>query len=174
MSSDLRGLEMSTQEKDSKSEKPSVARDYVYAGRRKTASGKSVGVIRQVVDGVLAADRLYEAKVLKGKVIGGLYRGASFHDGGSDKLKEASYVGYWKNAEDIIQWKALDDAFESEERQAKLESDAKKINEIEEIMLPLRKLYAGYNKRYDHAGKEALEKAVLRALRSAPRKAELE
>ncbi|WGK63455.1 hypothetical protein QAO71_16930 (plasmid) [Halopseudomonas sp. SMJS2] len=42
------------------------------------------------------------------------------------------------------------------------------------MLLPLRKLYASYSRQYDNAGKEALEQAVLRALRSPPRKGELE
>lgn len=165
---------MSMKENPQTTDQPSVALDYVFAGRRRTVTGKLVAVIRKIIGDTLEKDELYDAKLLKGKVVGCIYRGATFHEGGSKNLKEAAFIGYWKDSESIIQWKALDEVVESAERQAKLESDAKKINEIEQLLLPLRKIHSGYNKRYDHAGKEALEQAVLRALRSPPRKSELE
>ncbi len=68
--------------------------------------------------------------------------------------------------------RARDEAFETQQCLAKLELDAKKVNELEALLLPLRKQYAVYSRQYDYAGQEALEQAVLRALRSPPRKVE--
>ncbi|MCO8166246.1 hypothetical protein NJC40_00435 [Pseudomonas sp. 21LCFQ02] len=50
-----------------------------------------------------------------------------------------------------------------------LEADAKKINDLETMLLPLRKLYAADARKYDHARK-GLEQAVMRALHPQPRK----
>ncbi|HBN9861143.1 TPA: hypothetical protein L3932_006663 [Pseudomonas aeruginosa] len=72
----------------------------------------------------------------------------------------------------VVAWirSSRDEAAEAEQRTDKLEADAKRFHEIEELLLPLRKLYASYSQRHDYGGKEALEAAVLRALRRRPAK----
>lgn len=147
--------------------------DFVYAGRRALQGDKPGAEIIRIVEGRLANSLMFEAKVLKGRVIGGVYRGALFSNGIARGLGTATFVERWKDQSQCIDWRARDEAFEADQRLLKLEADAKKMNEIEVMVLPLRKLYASYTRRYDNAGKEALEKALLRALRSPPRKTEL-
>ncbi|AXZ75752.1 hypothetical protein D3W53_24690 (plasmid) [Escherichia coli] len=55
---------------------------------------------------------------------------------------------------------------------AVVQADDRKRNELEELMLPIRKQYGALTKRRDRAGAAALEEAVLRALRAPIRKAE--
>ncbi|MBX8557164.1 hypothetical protein K5D56_26510 [Pseudomonas cichorii] len=148
--------------------------DFVYAGRRALKGDKPGAEIFRIVDGRISDSFVFEAKSLKGKVIGGIYRGALFTDTQARGLGAVNFVERWKDQLACINWRARDEAFEADQRRIKLEADAKKVNEVEAMLLPLRKLYASYSRQYDHAGKEALEQAVLRALRSPPRKCELE
>lgn len=148
--------------------------DYVYAGRRALKGDKPGAEIFQVVNGQLGNSYVFAAKSLKGRIIGGVYRGAMFSKEQARGLGSAAFVERWKDQLACIDWRSRDEAFEADQRRSKLEADAKKVNEIESMLLPLRKLYASYSRQYDHAGKEALEQAVLRALRSLPRKSELE
>jgi hypothetical protein len=146
--------------------------DFVYAGQRALEGNKPGAEIYKLVDGRLGDSYVFAAKSLKGKVLGGMYRGAEFSPDKARGIGSAAYIGRWKEMTDCVIWRAREEAFETAQRLIKLESDAKKVNEIEAIMLPLRKLYATYARQYDHAGKEALEQAVMRALRSPPRKSE--
>lgn len=148
--------------------------DFVYAGRRALIGDKPGVEIFRIVCGRLADSYVFSSKSLKGNAIGGVYRGATFTDDQAHGLGAAKFVERWKDQVACIDWRARDEAFEASQRRIKLEADAKKVNEIEAMMLPLRKLYASYTRQYDNAGKEALEQAVLRALRSPPRKCELE
>lgn len=149
------------------------ARDFVYAGRRTGKASKVFGAVKQIIDGHLGPEEYYGVDTLKGKIVGGIYTGASFHEGGSRGISSATWLKRWSVADDLIMWRAHDDAVETELRAAKLMADSKRINEIDGILLPLRKLYASYAKQYNHASREALEQAVLRSLRSPPRKTEL-
>ena len=148
--------------------------DFVYAGRRALKGDKPGAEIFRVVDGRLADSFVFASKSLKGKVIGGVYRGAQFTDSQARGLGAVTFVERWKDQFACIDWRARDEAFEADQRRIKLEADAKKVIEVEAMLLPLRKLYTSYSRQYDNAGKEALEQAVLRALRSPPRKSELE
>jgi hypothetical protein len=148
--------------------------DFIYAGRRALKGDKPGAEIFRIIDGRLADSFVFASKNLKGNVIGGVYRGAEFTDSQARGLGSATFVERWKDQLACIDWRARDEAFEADQRRIKLQADAKKVNEVEAMLLPLRKLYASYSRQYDHAGKEALEQAVLRALRSPPRKSELE
>jgi hypothetical protein len=148
--------------------------DFIYAGRRTLKGDKPGAEIFRIVDGQLADGFVFASKSLKGYVIGGVYRGARFSDSQAQGLGAVKFVERWKDQLACIDWRARDEAFEANQRRIKLEADAKKVNEVEAMLLPLRKLYACYQRQYDHAGKEALEQAVLRALRSPPRKSETE
>lgn len=155
---------------DAKAEADFVPTDYVYIGRVLSGTGKVYGKIQQVNGGKLHGDILpYDFKVLKGKVVGCIYTGAKFGPTAARGLSQATYCGRWHDAGQIMDWKIRDDAVATEIRTAKDEQNSKRIDEIESIMLTLRKRYAAYDRQRDHAGKEALEAAVLRALRSAPR-----
>ncbi|WP_122423282.1 hypothetical protein [Pseudomonas viridiflava] len=147
--------------------------DFVYAGRRALKGDKPGAEIHRVIGGKLSDSFVFDSKALKCNVIGGVYRGALFTDNQARGLGAVQYVERWRDQGACIDWRARDEAFAATRRLKKLEADAKKVNEIEAIMLPLRKQYAAYTRQYDHAGQEALEQAVLRALRAAPRITEL-
>lgn len=149
-----------------------VQRDYVYAGRRWLKSGKMAGEVIVIVDGSLGDSFLFPHSLLKGKAVGGIYRGASFGENTAGRLSEATYQRQWPDDLACIGWRSRDEAAEAASRVAKLEANAKRSHEIEELLLPLRKLYASYAQRHDYGGKEALEAAVLRALRRRPAKTE--
>lgn len=148
--------------------------DFVYAGRRAMVGNKAGGMIHRVVEGRLAEGELFDAKTFKSMAIGGVYRGAVFAESRARGLAGARFVERWKDSARCIDWRARDEAYEADKRHDKLQADARKINEIEAMLLPLRKLYATYRQKYDHAGQEALEQAVLRALRANPRKSEVD
>jgi len=150
-----------------------VPRDFVFIGRRAGNGSKAFGALRQIRDGQLGPEEYYGIDTTKGKIVGGVYSGAKFYEGGSRGIGAATWSKRWDVSDDLIMWRALDDAVETALRTAKLMGDSKKISEIDDILLPLRKLYASYAKQYSHSGREALEQAVLRSLRSAPRKTEL-
>ncbi|MDW2095444.1 hypothetical protein R7097_28330, partial [Vibrio sp. 1866] len=78
----------------------------------------------------------------------------------------------WEVQGDKIEWQAKSEQAEALARSEKLEADDRKRNELEELMLPIRKQYGALTKRRDRAGAAALEEAVLRALRAPIRKAE--
>lgn len=149
-------------------------RDFVYLGRREGRNGVVLARIAQIENGQLADFEAYSADTFKKHIVGGIYRGATFCEGGAKGLSGSTWVGRWHGEQIVMEAKVLDDAVTSMLRSKKLMADSKKINEIEAMLLPLRKLYAAYARKYDHAGKEALEAAVLRALRAAPRKSELD
>ncbi|HIH5043307.1 TPA: hypothetical protein ACYSE6_006604 [Pseudomonas aeruginosa] len=151
-------------------QKDATPADYVYTGRRVTTKGKVCAAIQIVgADGQLGEVDLYDLAVAKGKTIGGIYRGASFYQGGSNGLKAASWASAWQDPTARADWLARDEAAGVHLRMAKLEADSKKAHEIDELLLPLRKLYARYAQTRDYAGQEALEAAVMRSLRRRPR-----
>lgn len=144
--------------------------DFVYCGLRFGQGGK-VGVsIRTLKDGKLHGEGLY---IQKGKVtwtIGGVYEEAKFSETSAHGFssKSVRFVRHWDVGADLIDWRARNDHVESALRTKKLEADARRVNEIESVMLPLRRQYETYRRQRDHAGMEALVAAVTRALRTAP------
>jgi hypothetical protein len=147
-----------------------LPRDFVYTGRRLLKGGKMGAELRVIVAGELGERMLFECRLLKGRAVGGIYRGATFSAEQCRDLSKATYQGMWADEPARIDWRVRDEAAEAEQRSDKLEADAKRAHEIEELLLPLRKLYASYSQRHDYGGKEALEAAVLRALRRRPTK----
>jgi hypothetical protein len=148
-------------------------RDFVYMGKRRGNKGPLglIGLIKD--DGTLEADPLaFDPKLLKGRMVGTVYTGASFSPTGARGLGNVKYTRRWLDKAAVMTWEASNDEYESELRSAKLEKDTAKVSEIEKAMLPLRKLYESYRGRGDWASKEALEMAVLRALKIAPRSGE--
>lgn len=148
--------------------------DFVYCGV--VLSGKEMSVcIASIQDnGELGSQSFFPHKKSRELSIGGIYRGASFSETKVSGLDAVHYVSRHSNEDDIIKWRARNDAAKTKDRSLKLEKDAKKINEIDEQLKSLRKLYSTYRKRNDHAGLEALEAAVLRSLRTPIRQAEAE
>ncbi|WP_210669011.1 hypothetical protein [Pseudomonas protegens] len=154
-------------------EQEAQALDFVYTGRRLNR-GQPVAAIRCVLaPGKLSDEEAYyQLKSFKGYVLGGVYRGAEFVGTQVRGLNRAEFVERWADTAAQVDWRARDEQVEEQQRIDKLQKDAKKVHEIEAMMLPLRKLYEGYRYRRDSAGCEAFERAVLRALRVSPRAAE--
>lgn len=143
--------------------------DFVYCGLRYQKSNKALMVaIRKIMDdGLLGVEMIYQYKRNRDRSIGGVYRGASFstsHVRGLDA--SLSFVKRWDDQADRIRWQAEHDEAEKLQRLAKLEKEAGKIRDIEDIMKPLRAIYQGYRKRNDFAGMDSLDAAVQRALRT--------
>lgn len=151
------------------------ARDFVYCGLRYQSSNKALMVaIRKIMDdGALGVEMIYQYKRNRDRSIGGVYRGASFspsHIRGLDA--NLVFVKRWDDQADRIRWQAEHDDAEKMHRMTKLEKEAGKIRDIEDIMKPLRAIYQGYRKRNDFAGMDALDAAVQRALRTPLRSTE--
>lgn len=164
--------------------KPSVAgvsdktpRDFVCMGYRLVVGGKlamKVGVLDDRGEAVLHTG-LYVSPNRARRSTGGVYTGAAFSpDGGTAfDLPKAYWKSQWKSKADVLEWTALTDAADIDKKVIALETDAKRMNEIEAIMLPLRRLYTkAAQPPYDGATMEALRKAVLLALAAPIRKDE--
>lgn len=151
-----------------------VAMDWVYIGKRANAKETWAGIRVIEADGTLGKEMFFKYSKKMDRIVGGVYTGTFFKDGTARGLENANWKKQWDNREDRILWQAENDKADSELRLLKLEKDAGRISDIEQIMLPLRKQFESYRSRHDYAGMEALEKAVLRSLRSAPRVIEKE
>ncbi|AVX93305.1 hypothetical protein [Pseudomonas psychrophila] len=79
--------------------------DFVYAGRRALKGDKPGAEIFRIVDGRIADSFVFEAKTLKGKVIGGIYRGALFTDTKARGLGAVKYVDRWNDQGACIDWR---------------------------------------------------------------------
>lgn len=153
---------------------PTEALDFVYCGRRTLSNGKMGFAVAPIRDGKLQRQMLFPFDRKAHRAVGGVYSGAEFNDSQALGLNGAlKYVRRWTVQHDLVDWQARDDHAESEARTKKLEGDAKKVSEIERVLLPLRVQYESYRKRRDHAGMEALRSAMLNALMSAPRTGEV-
>lgn len=148
-----------------------IPRDFVFLGKRADSKLQQFAEIQHINDdGTLGEKGLYKWSAKLNKNVGGIYRGASFNEKGSARNLEGSrFQKLWPNQEDRMIWQSETEAVDVALRNAKLEKDEGRISEIEKVMLPIRKTYENLRFRHDYAGCEALEKAVLRALRSAPR-----
>jgi hypothetical protein len=146
-----------------------VARDYVFIGKHwQTQTSKMMVLIRLInEDGTLnPRESMYAYSKKMDKTIGGIYRGALFTDKQSRGMDGAKYTGRWSNTEDIALWESQAEDAETAQANVRLEKDDARVTEIAKIMKPLRKQYETMRGRYDHGGMEALERAVVRALRT--------
>lgn len=151
------------------------ALDFVYCGRRwSDAHSKLYVSVRPIKDGELRKEMLFEFSRKAHRTVGGVYTGATFSTTSARGLEASlKYTRQWQDRADLIDWQSRDGAAESSARTKKLEGDAKKVSEIEKIMLPLRKQFEGYRAKRDQAGMKALRAAVIAALTSTPRQTEL-
>jgi hypothetical protein len=135
-------------------------RDFVYAGRR-MLRGDVIGYAIHPIndDGTLAGERLYKLKRYGG-IVGCRYTGATFAETSSKGIETAKWVDQWPNEGDRMEWQALDRSAEVDRKTASLKADAKATNEIDRIMLPIRKRIHSANARGDYAGAMALKLAV--------------
>lgn len=149
-----------------------VAKDFVYCGVRMFKKELGVVIVALNPDGTLGKESAYDYKKSRERTIGGIYRGALFSETQCQGIDTVKYVESYKDSEAVIGWQARNDQAKSQERINKLEKDAKKTNEIDTMMLPLRKYFNNYRKRNDYAGMDALEAAVIRSLRTPIRQSE--
>lgn len=149
-------------------------RQFVYLGQR-TGKSDQCAVIRIVLNDEIVSDEIwykYDRDWAK-KVVGGIYDGAEFNEKQVRGFKAAHYVRRWGKSQDLIDWVARDQKAEADKRSEKLQADARRVSEIDKIMLPLRQQYAALSKKYDSAGMRALQSAVMQSLIEAPRKSEM-
>lgn len=146
--------------------------DFVYCGLVYSENKMSISLAVIQENGQLKSEAFYPHKKNRERHIGGIYSGASFSENKVMGLDGVNYKGNYFDTESIIKWRARNDAAKTKERSLKLEKDAKKMNELVELLKPIRKLYSNYRKQNDNAGLEALEAAVLRALRTPLRQLE--
>lgn len=150
-----------------------IPRDFVCLGKREGTNGKPLIAICPINDdGTLGERQLYEWSKKRDYSLGCVYTGTKFAPGGVMDLDSAKYVKPWPNEQDRILWRAERDDAETSMRIAKLEKDADKINDLQDQLLPARKMYDNFRMKHDYAGMEALERAVIRALRASPRTTE--
>lgn len=151
-----------------------IKKDFVYIGHAILSDGKLGISLRPVgEDGKLEEVMSFEPKNGRRNptVIGGIYRGASFSPERIHGLGDVTFTGdRWQDKEQRVLWQAASDDAEEKIRARRLEKE--QGNEIEELLLPLRKQYASAVKRFDYTTRETLERAVLRALKTLPRKDE--
>lgn len=147
------------------------AQDFVFTGWREH-KGRLYLAVTPIQDGELLNTGHYSTKGKRRWVVGGVYTGAMFSSDTAKGLEQARYDRMWDDKGAIIHWQAVSDEAEATVRSVKVETDARKRNEIEAAMLPLRKQYAVLLKQRDRAGLAALENAVVRALRAPVRAAE--
>lgn len=153
-------------------------RDFVFTGLRLDTKNNlyaSLVVLNEddTVDRPWSFD-VSTDKQWRKRIVGGVYRGALFNETKARGLSLSVWTKQWPDTSQRIDWQARHDETLEIERSLKLEKDAGRVSDIETQMLALRKLYAGYVKRYDTTGMRCLERAVIAALHSPPRKSELE
>lgn len=141
-------------------------RDFVYAGAR-TLSDRTLGAAIHFIDsdGKLGSQMLFAAKSCRGRVIGTIYRGASFGGDQVQNLSRAIWAGRLDDDRpELIDWEAKDKAAKVDDRTRRLEKDAKKRSAIEDALLPIRTAFWAARKRGDYEGARAIEQAILMAL----------
>ena len=146
-----------------------VPRDFVFAGKVAIVGGIGVKIILLNDDGTLGDERVFKHSRKLERTIGGVYTGAKFNNDQAQGLDRAAYKHQWKDREAIQDWRIKSEHIDRLNRVKKLEGDAKRINEIDDVMAPLRKTYENYRRIGDFAGMDALESAVLRSLRKRTR-----
>lgn len=147
---------------------------FVYMGQRATVDGKrSVAIGLLDKEGKLEVVRHYAASKGAYRSIGYLYVGAEFSKSQALGMSTAKMSTRWHNPGDIAEWQAKDFAARAEMASLKIEADAKKDNVVDKWMTTLRTQYNSMMDRGDHAGCDALERAVLSSLRRRIRKDEI-
>lgn len=151
----------------------------VYAGKFITGFGKEYCEFFLVEQGDgNHADRLGErmafapGKAVGNKLVGGMYTGAKFNGEGSViGLNNAKFYGKWKDQEQLIKWQMRNKETEAEKAAKKVAQDSS-VDELEKILLPLRKLYDKYYQMRRPDLTRQLRHAVVNALQVPPRQKE--
>lgn len=138
-----------------------TARDYVYAGLRTSSKDKPIVAIYPVVDGKLREPALlFDAKGFKARIIGGVYRGASFNDDFSTiyNINRVKYVETWADKSRRLEWEALDDEHLRDRAIKRLE-DAQR-GAVAEALWPYRVMIHQMRRRGAHHEVAALVNMV--------------
>lgn len=157
---------------------------FVYTGRRWQNGKLYVAIAPMTGERRNAAEKhdLYEVskttRALTKMPVGAVCTGAEFSDTSVRGLSAAKYQGMYDGDHGQTEqdaravratWQALDQQAAVLQRAAAMARDAKAVNEIENMLLPLRKQYHGAAMRGDYTTMEALKAAVIRALHKAPK-----
>lgn len=152
---------------------PLIERHFVYMGVRMGAGDKKLIAIGLLAPGnkdeVDGDPLIFEWKRTRDHVVGGVYRGAKFSATQAAGLDRARRDGTWEDRGAVALWEAKEQAVLADLASRKLEADQKRVGEIQRRMLPMRRQYADLLKRYARADMEAMERAVMAALRTPPR-----
>lgn len=145
-------------------------REFVYAGKREVKGGYGISVLPIMPDGSLGKKYLFSYdKEWRSRAVGSVYGTAQFSATSAKGLSGAKWLRMWPNSMDRAEWKASHDDAEEVSASRILEADARKMREIETILLQVRIRYEALRKQYDVDSMYALERAVVRALKTAPR-----
>ena len=156
---------------------PLVERDFVHLGVREGNDRKLIKVMwldtkvvgrttqrTEVAHGTYAATARSAART-----VGGIYRGAKHGERSAAGIDgHLTYQGKWHNTNDLVQWEAEHAAALAQYAAQRMEK-ADKRGYIETQMLDLRRVYHNA----DYATQIAMDRAVLLALRTAPRADEI-
>jgi len=139
---------------------------YVFQGLRVGVGYKKIVAIGVLDDeGKITNNRLFAWVKDMNKAIGRIYTGASFDEKHAQGLGTAKMGERWSNQADIAEWEALDFAAKAEFAAVRMEADARKDGTIDQAMRNLRVRYSELRGRGDRYACDALERAVLSALR---------
>lgn len=135
--------------------------DYVYIGKRQLRDGK-LGhfIMRLMPDGELGKESGYRDLKKFRPVIGGIYTGAIFTETHSKGIETAQFKGRWQDQIKLLEWQALDRVAETEMKRKRIEADARRTNEMDNILLPIRRAIYNANRRGDYTEASAIRAAV--------------
>lgn len=157
------------------SDRTYTARPFVYQGLRWDRFTRKASDCVQPLEEATLAPHGEPMMFKPGKrklVIGGIYTGAEFDENGARGLNAARYYGRWKNESDRLEWQALDSQADANAASAREEANERRRDEIEAMVLPLRKLLHSDAYKFDPGKQQAIINAVTRALRVPPRAGE--
>lgn len=135
--------------------------DYVYIGKRQLRDGK-LGhfIMRLTADGELTKESGYRDLKRFHPVIGGVYRGAVFNETHSKGVDTAKFERKWPDVIKLLEWQSLDRVAEAAMKLKRIEADARRTNEMDIILLPIRRAIYNANRRGDYTEASAIRSAV--------------
>jgi hypothetical protein len=149
-----------------------TSRDFIYAGRRMLTGGRVGHCIIPIGDnGEFMEERYYQLTTKYKAIIGAVYTGAEFGETKSIGVNVAKFQKVRHDPEKI-DWIAEDRLVDIELATKRLLGDARRINEIDTAMLPIRKRLAAARSRGDISTALAIRQAVIASLERPPTKAE--
>lgn len=143
-----------------------VPKDFVYCGLRLSNKDTLIGKIVFIdADGNLGEPALYERKMFPGRVLGGVYTGASFGNSAARGLQKVIYQKKYDDWMQIQKWVGEHEQAQFEYKCIQLEKKMAKEDDLAKALIPWRKLYTTYVMQHDMLSAEALVQRVKRILR---------